>query len=446
MRGDALSRLFDGSRGDDSIVAMRAGVPVPFRCLREEVQTLTGCLRNAGIGRVGLWFEDSFDFAVALFACAHSGAAAIVLPNANAACAPELDGQWDVLLSDDVALSDQGQAGACTDVGELEAQLDLDQCRIDFFTSGSTARPKRIQRSLGEFEREVAGLDQLWGEPGSGVTHATVTHQHVYGLVFRLLWPLAAGRVFSTGLSQVWESLLPGIQPADVVISSPAHLTRLGGLVSQCPARLVFSAGAALPVAAARDSVACLGVAPVEIYGSTETGAIASRIAEAPDNGWTALPGVSVQTDDDGLLCLTSRWVEGRHRTADLATIRADGRFALRGRADRVVKVEGKRVSLEMVEAALGALDEVAAVAVVLLVTPRQQLGAAVVLTAQGHCLLEQHGSFRFGRLLRSLLADRLESMARPRRWRFVAALPMAAMGKLPSTAVAALFEDERHG
>ena len=49
----------------------------------------------------------------------------------------------------------------------------------------------------------------------------TVTHQHIFGLTFRVIWPLLAGRrVFGT-VHFAWETLLPNCprKPA----SSPAR-------------------------------------------------------------------------------------------------------------------------------------------------------------------------------------------------------------------------------
>lgn len=444
MTQRSLSLLFGDGR-QDAPVALRKGEIIPFRQFRDDVRVLAHKLKKAEIRRAALWYEDAYAFAVALFACAHAGSAAIVLPNAQPALLSELAGEWDCLLGNGLTVPSADLPGDDGCIPDLSGNLDMEACRVDFFTSGSTAKPKRVPRTLGQFDREIGIFEKLWGGPRLGATHATVTHQHVYGLAFRLLWPLAAGRPFASHASDVWEGLLPFVAPADVVISSPAHLTRLGGLNGSWKAAMVFSAGAPLPPAAADDAATCFGVAPIEIYGSTETSAIASRVHMSANSAWTPLSGVTVRADENELLCVRSPWVRNEYRTADLITLNPDGSFILRGRADRVVKVEGKRVSLDMVEAALSHLAEVADATAVLLDGPRQELAAILVLTPQGRERLARMGDFRFGRMLRTLLADRLETIARPRRWRFVAELPMAAMGKRSHAAAAALFEDDVH-
>jgi acyl-coenzyme A synthetase/AMP-(fatty) acid ligase len=242
----------------------------------------------------------------------------------------------------------------------------------------------------------------------------------------------------------VWETLLPRLQDA-VLVSSPAHLGRLGGLAGTWRPALVLSAGAPLPPAAAVDAATLFGIAPLEIFGSTETGAVASRSWRTADAPWLPLPGTHVERDSDGRLSLLSPWIEGRHTGDDLVEM-VDGGFLLRGRAGRVVKVEGKRVSLPAVEAALARLPQVADAAVTLLDGAREELAAAVVPSAEGRDLLAQLGPFRFGRHLRAMLAERLEPPARPRRWRFVDAIPTAAMGKRQDASIAAMFEELRHG
>ncbi len=221
-----------------------------------------------------------------------------------------------------------------------------------------------------------------------------------------------------------------------MIVSSPAHLTRLGGLPPRRAAALVFSAGAPLPEAAARDAGKIFGAAPVEIFGNTETGAMARRTGNA---AWRPLPGITIDGDADGRLELRSPWVDGPHRGDDAVAIDADGSFVLKGRMDRLVKIGGKRVNLTEVEAALNVLPEVADAAVAQI---GDNLAAAVVPSASGTAQLEALGAFRFGRYLRAQLADRLEPMARPRRWRFVVAIPAGAMGKRATAAVARLFQE----
>ncbi|MFX5622702.1 acyl-CoA synthetase, partial [Acinetobacter baumannii] len=66
-------------------------------------------------------------------------------------------------------------------------------------------------------------------------------------------------------------------------------------------------------------------------------------------------------------------------RTQDRVEALADGRFRLLGRADRIVKIEERRVSLDALERALREDTEVDDVRVLVLPGHREQLAAVVV-------------------------------------------------------------------
>ncbi len=203
----------------------------------------------------------------------------------------------------------------------------------------------------------------------------------------------------------------------------------------QSPA-LIFSAGASLPETAIDETRRIFGVAPTEIYGSTETGAIARRCGRS---AWQPMPGNRVRAGSDGRLHLISPWVDGPHEGGDAIEPHADGGFTLNGRLDRIVKINGKRVCLTEVEAALAGLPQIAEAAALQV---GGDLVAVVVPSPRGQAELNALRGFRFGRHLRSLLADRFEPMARPRRWRYVAELPVTSMGKRDPEALARLFDE----
>ncbi len=86
--------------------------------------------------------------------------------------------------------------------------------------------PKRIEKTLDQFEQEIETLEATWGlRIGRATILATVSHQHIYGLLFRVLWPLMTGRCFDACLYRYPDQLLTQIQrrPSSVLISSPAH-------------------------------------------------------------------------------------------------------------------------------------------------------------------------------------------------------------------------------
>jgi acyl-coenzyme A synthetase/AMP-(fatty) acid ligase len=71
----------------------------------------------------------------------------------------------------------------------------------------------------------------------------------------------------------------------------------------------------------------------------------------------------------------------------------------------------------------------------------RQQLGAVVILTAEGRASLDAQGKRALQDQLRDALRERYEALLIPRKWRFPEALPDNAMGKTEQASLLALFE-----
>ncbi len=445
----SVPHLLAGQWPADHIVATRRREILPLGRLRAEIAWASAALRTRRVRRGLLVCTDSFQFLVGMMALLGADAEVVLPPNSRPGTLASLAGTFDILVSDEVQL-----AGTETLVldgsGSASAPptVEPSTARIDFFTSGSTGQSKRIEKTLAMLEREAATLDSIWGASiGDAPAIGTVTHQHIYGLAFQVMWPLLAGRRFASQVHDSWESLISDLDPGATIISSPAHLSRLAGLPRLDAARtpaLIFTAGGSLAPQAASDTKDIFGIAPTEIFGSTETGALACR-TELDETGlWRPLPGIEVSASDSGLLHAHSPYVAGGHcELADKIILRADGRFHLEGRADRIVKIEGRRVSLPALEVAIKQLDWVADAAVATIPPAETALGAVVVLTSEGQAALAQHGKFRFGRMLRRELATTHEPASLPRRWRFVREIPADSLGKRRQRDLALLLNAE---
>jgi len=322
----------------------------------------------------------------------------------------------------------------------------VEQSRISFFTSGSTGEIKQVPKTLRQFELEAEALEATWGAlPKGARIFGTVTHQHVFGMTFRLIWPILAGRPFESEFHVAWEPLLERLSPRSVIVSSPAQLTRLGGMpplpAEQRPL-MVITAGAPLPESAAAEAMDVFGCAPTEIYGSTEAGVIGWRVGVTGPVLWRPFPDVEVGTGAEGVLLLRSRHASqnGWNEQADRIALMGDGLFRLDGRVDRIVKIEGKRVSLERVERALLALPWIQEAAVVSLGGDKLYLGVVAKLSPAGGDEIEQFGKFRFERKLRRELAQVEDPAVLPRRWRFVKEMPVDGLGKRRNADLQALF------
>jgi acyl-coenzyme A synthetase/AMP-(fatty) acid ligase len=309
--------------------------------------------------------------------------------------------------------------------------------------------PKRIVKTVRQLELEALIVDRVLGPtvPEGARVHATVVHQHLYGLTFRLCWPLATRRVFFGTTHHFLEPLLSSLKAGSVLVTSPSHLSRLGGL-SPLPAErhpsVVVSGGAPLPDSAVRATRDVLGCATREFFGSTEAGVIATRLRQGDEQpSWRPMPGLSVTRLDDGRLHVCSPYLGDPDNavTGDLIELDGDGGFRLMGRADRIAKIEGLRISLDAFDARLAELEGVSQAAVVVLGAGTHYLGAVVVLDAIGKTERARRGVFRLGRRLRRDLSRTLPSAALPRRWRFVLEMPTGPLGKASAADLAVLFD-----
>ena len=330
--------------------------------------------------------------------------------------------------------------------------LDENRVALEMYTSGSSGEPKAIAKTVGQLQRELDALQTQWPGDAASVVLATVSHQHFYGLVIALLWPFSCGRAFETRQCELPEDIIRRAARLArfTLVSSPSHLARFSAafdwqaLAGRC--ECVFSSAAPLQRSDSLNASALLGAPVREIYGSTETGAIAWRCQQDAerDAAWRALPGVRLGATDAATLRVEAPYLDvAQLELPDRVEFDTDGGFRLLGRVDRIVKVEGKRVSLSALENGLRAHDMVDEVRALVLERARVETAAVVQLSDSGAAFRQQSGRKALVRALKTSLAGQFESVAIPRRWRFVERMPYNAQGKLPLGQLLPLFDDE---
>jgi acyl-coenzyme A synthetase/AMP-(fatty) acid ligase len=438
----ALARMLEGGRPMDHPVAVGKDRIYTYGDFLRTAAAISAHARGRGPGRWLLAREDAWGFLTGLFGLLAAGCSVAIPPNHLPATLdrlrPGMDGVLDVV--DGLPAGPPFPPGPIPDGG------------IEFWTSGSTGEPKRVAKRLSQMNAEVQMLETAFGDRfAGGMVLGTVPPHHIYGCLFLILWPLASGRplALEPWSGQARTHAGPGDGPAHALVSSPALLSRLPRMVDLdrlAPiAAVAFSSGGPL---SREDALAWRRWVPggvAEIYGSTETGGIAWRVqSEAADSiEWTPFPDVAIAYETDGALRVASPRVGPLPlRMEDAAEATASGRFRLKGRLDRIVKLEEKRIALPELEAALGAHPWVQRAALVLLEGPRAVLGAAVVLTLEGR----EQGRTSRQQLVRGLqrhLAQRFDGLAVPKRWRFLDGLPFDDRGKLLPQTLAGLFTAE---
>jgi len=426
-------------------VAFRSGAAVGRPQFLAQVRAWRNTLAGRRGLRWGMFFQNTADFAAALFGAWQAGKTVVLPGDAEPVTLERLTPVVDGLIGefpDSAAV--RAPSGAPDGVG---VSLSDDRLAVVVFTSGSSGTPVAIPKQFWQLDREVQALHAAWGERvGTLPVMASVSHQHFYGLPFKLFWSICRGAPFLGEQLTYPEEVTRGARwEPGVWVASPALLRRLPpqlswGRVGES-VRLVLSAGGPLPLEAARQCEALLGRPVVEIYGSSETGTIGWRTQSGPETPWQPLSEVVVgQSATGGLLTVRSPWLPTQEawESADRGEVASDGTFHLRGRADRIVKIGEKRVSLTALERALMAspwVEEARA-----LVLPDNHVAAVAILRPAGHAILREAGKRALVKRLRAWMRPRAELAALPRRFRFVEEFPCNAMGKVLAGALEALF------
>ena len=206
--------------------------------LRQHVSALRDRIAGEPAGPWVLLTDDAYTFAVGLLALWHAGRHAISPPNRQPGTLRTLqtraagvlcDGLGDppegsslrILIEDSLIEGDSGR------LAEL-APLSPEAAAVELFTSGTTGAEKPVIKRIRHLEDEVRELSSLWDEQlGDATVFATASHQHLYGLLFGVLWPLCAGRTFRADHFLQPDELVPRIRGEFALAGVPTHLKHL---------------------------------------------------------------------------------------------------------------------------------------------------------------------------------------------------------------------------
>lgn len=409
--------------------------------MRQQVQALQDKLQTLPGQHWALCFDNSYYFTVALLALWCAGKTPVLPGHCRAAQLEEMADHLDGVITDmtlAIAIPQLCWDGALAS-GELPAIAE--DAALILFTSGSTGMPRRVMKSLRALDLEANWLAALWGTRLQGCrVIASVSHQHLYGLAFRIVLPMSLGLPFAA--EQIFYSEQLAAQPGQqgyVFITSPAFLQRLDRTLAAPRCALVVSAGGALRWSDARRTHAALNCTVDEIYGSTETGIIGWRRVDNENACWRCFPHIKLHEQEAGqwrvfsaLLDTADGWL-----LDDRIVQLASGAFQLAGRQDRVVKIEDKRISLSEIERRLLTLPGVEdAAALVIQRQGRDAIGAVLVLAERPDTATLTLCKQQWKRALQPWL----EPVALPRYWRVVNTIPVTAQSKRAWPQIKELF------
>jgi propionyl-CoA synthetase len=379
------------------------------------------------------------------------------------------------------------------------AWLDATHPSYTLYTSGTTGRPKGVQRDTGGYAVALAASMKhiFLGQPGE-TYFSTSDIGWVVGHSYIVYGPLIAGMatILYEGLpirpdAGIWWSLVERFKVTSM-FSAP---TAVRVLKKHDPAflkkydlsslRALFLAGEPLDEPTAKWIADGLGRPIIDNYWQTETGwpilALCNGIENAPSKFGS--PGKPVYGFDVKLLdestgeelkganqkgvvaiegplppgCMQTVWrddarfvstywksIPGKqvYSTFDWGIRDEDGYFFILGRTDDVINVAGHRLGTREIEESISSHPNVAEVAVVGVADQLKgqvAMAFAVLKTATDNPLKLE------GEIMK-LVDEQLGAVARPARVRFVTVLPKTRSGKLLRRAIQAVCEGREPG
>lgn len=348
--------------------AIRNGAVISRETFHSHVMTLAGALPAEG--RILNMCTDRYWFAVALFAAIARGLLT-VLPNSAApehlaAVAAEQPGL--LVLGDQPTRPVEHMPWFRVDTLQPETQpassaspmIPFDQRIACVYTSGSTGTPTSHNKTFGRLRLAVlAGADRLWDATGGPCSVVgTVPIRHMYGLESSVLLPILGNGVMSTQIpffpADIASSLAQLPAPRLLVIT-PFHLRKLIEANIQLPeVAAVLSATAPLSVELAQEVEHLLGCPVIEIYGSTETGQVATR-QPVRDTLWYNLDGIRIE-ELGGETWAVGDIYETPQMLNDTVELVNPTTFRLVDRKANMINVAGKRSSLTFLNQTLSGL------------------------------------------------------------------------------------------
>ena len=382
--------------------------------------------------------------------------------------------------------------------------VDATHPSYTLYTSGTTGKPKGVQRDTGGYAVALAAsMETIFCGKAGETYFSTSDIGWVVGHSYIVYGPLIAGMatIMYEGLpirpdGGIWWSLVEKYK-VTVMFSAP---TAIRVLKKHDPAllkrydlsslRTLFLAGEPLDEPTAQWISDGLGKDIIDNYWQTESGwpilTIANGIEKAPSKFGSpgiAMYGYDVKlldeasgeelqgADKKGVLviegplppgCMQTVWqdddrfvntywksVPGRlvYSTFDWATRDKDGYYFILGRTDDVINVAGHRLGTREIEECISGHPNVSEVAVVGVAdTLKGQVAMAFAVVKDASALVDDRSRFALEGEIMKLVDQSIGAIGRPARVRFVTVLPKTRSGKLLRRAIQAVCEGRDPG
>lgn len=316
--------------------------------------------------------------------------------------------------------------------------IDREQLIAIVFTSGSTGTPVPHHKYWGPVLQSIqseAGRIGLSDHSAACTVVGTVPPQHMYGFESTVLIALQSGHALSGAQPFYPADIVTALEAVPVpriLVSTPVHLRMLLESGLELPeVALVLSATAPLSLQLAHDVEARFNAPLQEIYGSTETGTIATR-RPTQTMEWRLFSGVKFSQHEDQTTASGGHVIQPIVMNDVIELTRADC-FLLHGRTADMINIAGKRSSLANLNHLLTAIPGVLDGAFYMPDDESHDHIVRLVACVVAPTLTAQQ--------LLAALREHIDPVFLPRPLLLVAALPRNSTGKLPRDALTTMIQ-----
>jgi acyl-coenzyme A synthetase/AMP-(fatty) acid ligase len=319
------------------------------------------------------------------------------------------------------------------------------EASVFVFTSGSTAHSQPHHKEWPSLQinglvtaTAIRNALQLSIEGPTPWIVATVPPQHMYGMELSIVLPLVDSMAVHSSRplfpADIARALAELPEPR-ILVSTPLHLRALVESQQSLPTLSgVISATAPLSSELARDVERLYSTVMFEVFGSTETGVIATR-QTSQESAWRPTEGIELTPLEEGTR-VKAPWLTEPMLLQDIIELLPGGRFIVRGRNTDLIEVAGKRASLSELTRLLLNVDGVID-AIVFPPQPnlsgevRRVAALAVAPGLSANTVIER-------------LSLTMDSAFLPRPLVLVDALPRNEIGKLPRDRLLKYLQDNK--
>ncbi|MCU7943430.1 MAG: AMP-binding protein [Candidatus Thiodiazotropha sp. (ex Cardiolucina cf. quadrata)] len=427
----------------DQVVCRYAGRAIDGACFLSHVRHLAKQLPSCRY--IINLCNDRYHFMIGFAAALLEKKISLFPPNQTSGSIDQLAEEYSesFCLTDDLIRemkSEQGESSFYNDTSLSEdysiPMIESDRLAAIIYTSGSTGTPKANLKYWGDLQKGIGMAVARFAIRERGIRSliGTVPQQHMFGFETTILIPWYCGITVHTGCplfpADVRDALFHTQTPR-LLITTPIHLRACQAAELEWPEiELVISSTAPLSGGLAASAETALSTLVMEIYGSTETGSVASRRTKEGD--WWQLYDQMLLLQEGNRFSIQGPQLPEKIVLNDYLELQNHGRFRLVGRQEDLIKIAGKRASLGDLNHKLNAIAGV----------------------EDGAFLLPEKGDREITRLVAIVVAPGLSRDAilaslgksldpafLPRRIYQVEALPRNSTGKLPRQSLVEMLE-----